>query len=496
MVHYKYDKGGMLRKVQGNKSYIQQGIPWPGHLSGASGNEDGVPTDTVEESRDITFHYYYYDYIDSIRYNKFGLKAEQWNGNGTHASYRYDTLLRLDTLLLYNASNVKLQDIKYNYDAAGNILSLQNNAGTVSSLGGKYTCTYGYDSLYRLVQSSGNMRTRPSASYNLSMTYLADGRISQKTQSGSTMFNWNTQNFSNTYNYAYNTVRPHTIRSVAGNDHTWDANGNMLKQRNNASVIGVYYELQWDEENRLQLADMPYANRCAYYKYDAAGERFYKNAGTRTEMAQNGHMVVYNEYDNPVLYASPYVVATPQGYTKHYFIESERIASRIGDGNFPDIDTYATTVLNLYNKKTKINATAPDSIVSNKFAFLRTLTSNWSAHHTTYWQHGDHLGSASWVTDTNGVGYQHLQYMPWGEQWIDQRKSGYTYNTRYTFSGKERDEETGFSYFGARYYNPDLSIWLSVDPMAAKYPSLSPYAYCGNNPVRLVDPDGRDWVDR
>ena len=60
----------------------------------------------------------------------------------------------------------------------------------------------------------------------------------------------------------------------------------------------------------------------------------------------------------------------------------------------------------------------------------------------------------------------------------------------YTFSAKERDAETGLSYFGARYYSSDLSIWLSVDPMAAKYPSTSPYAYCRNNPIRLVDPNG------
>ena len=60
-------------------------------------------------------------------------------------------------------------------------------------------------------------------------------------------------------------------------------------------------------------------------------------------------------------------------------------------------------------------------------------------------------------------------------------------------TGKERDSETGFSYFGARYYDSDLMTgWLSVDPMADKYPSLSPYAYCGWNPVRLVDPDGED----
>ncbi len=62
----------------------------------------------------------------------------------------------------------------------------------------------------------------------------------------------------------------------------------------------------------------------------------------------------------------------------------------------------------------------------------------------------------------------------------------------HTFSAKERDAETGLSYFGARYYSSDLSIWLSVDPMSDKYPSLSPYVYCADNPVKLVDPDGEE----
>lgn len=57
-------------------------------------------------------------------------------------------------------------------------------------------------------------------------------------------------------------------------------------------------------------------------------------------------------------------------------------------------------------------------------------------------------------------------------------------------SGKEKDSETGYHYFGARYYNSDLSLWLSVDPMSDKYPSLSPYNYCAWNPMKLVDPDG------
>ena len=65
----------------------------------------------------------------------------------------------------------------------------------------------------------------------------------------------------------------------------------------------------------------------------------------------------------------------------------------------------------------------------------------------------------------------------------------------HTFSAKEKDSETGLSYFGSRYYNSDLSIWLSVDPMSDKYPSLSPYVYCANNPIKLVDPNGEEVGD-
>jgi RHS repeat-associated protein len=61
-------------------------------------------------------------------------------------------------------------------------------------------------------------------------------------------------------------------------------------------------------------------------------------------------------------------------------------------------------------------------------------------------------------------------------------------------TGKERDEETGYGYFGARYMDHELmTMWLSVDPLADKYPSISPYAYCAWNPVKLVDPDGREF---
>jgi len=76
---------------------------------------------------------------------------------------------------------------------------------------------------------------------------------------------------------------------------------------------------------------------------------------------------------------------------------------------------------------------------------------------------------------------------------VNQRTS--SFSSMYTFSAKEKDTETGYSYFGSRYYSSDLSVWLSVDPMSDKYPSLSPYTYCANNPVKLVDPDGEEIGD-
>jgi RHS repeat-associated protein len=101
------------------------------------------------------------------------------------------------------------------------------------------------------------------------------------------------------------------------------------------------------------------------------------------------------------------------------------------------------------------------------------------------------LGSGTWITYTDGEAIQHLHYLPFGEEQIDQRLT--SFNSRYTFSAKEKDVETNYSYFGARYYTSDLSIWLSVDPLSDKYPSLSPYNYCANNPIRITDPNGMEW---
>ena len=106
-----------------------------------------------------------------------------------------------------------------------------------------------------------------------------------------------------------------------------------------------------------------------------------------------------------------------------------------------------------------------------------------------YYYHGDHLGSADWVTNKSGEVIAEYKYAPYGELVFSEKEGDY--NERYKFTGKERDSETGYDYFGARFFWSALGHWLSVDPLADKYPGISPYAYCSWDPINKIDPDGR-----
>ena len=74
-----------------------------------------------------------------------------------------------------------------------------------------------------------------------------------------------------------------------------------------------------------------------------------------------------------------------------------------------------------------------------------------------------------------------------GEDFISQRID---WQTRYTFSAKEKDKNTGYHYFGARYYDSEISIFISCDPLGALRPWVSSYNYVQWNPLNRVDPTG------
>ncbi|WP_029409284.1 RHS repeat domain-containing protein, partial [Treponema pedis] len=133
-----------------------------------------------------------------------------------------------------------------------------------------------------------------------------------------------------------------------------------------------------------------------------------------------------------------------------------------------------------------------------------------------YYYHSDHLGSAQFVTDWKGRQYEHIEYTPYGELWIEEVAAGLD-KLPFRFTGKELDEETGLYYYGARYLDPKYSRWLSGEPALNDYIPKAPiddeakklnenlpgmvgvfdvvnlhvYHYAGNNPVKYTDPDGR-----
>jgi RHS repeat-associated protein len=108
-----------------------------------------------------------------------------------------------------------------------------------------------------------------------------------------------------------------------------------------------------------------------------------------------------------------------------------------------------------------------------------------------YYFHPDHLGSSSYITNGSGNVIQHMEYLPFGETLVDEHIN--SFSSPFKFNGKEHDEETGNYYYGARYYDPKLSIFISVDPLVEK--TMSSYGYCYNNPVRYTDPTGMESDD-
>ena len=116
-----------------------------------------------------------------------------------------------------------------------------------------------------------------------------------------------------------------------------------------------------------------------------------------------------------------------------------------------------------------------------------------SEYPLVYWYHPDYLGNTEYITDMSGKAFQYFWHSPWGETWVNQHAGTGSYSSPYRFNAKEWDAETGNYYYGARYYPPSTSVWLSVDKKAHWYPQINPYGFTLNNPVNLIDPNGQ-WV--
>lgn len=250
---------------------------------------------------------------------------------------------------------------------------------------------------------------------------------------------------------------------------------------------------------------------------------------------ENGELIDSNiQMGNYTTYPSAFLVVDPDGiYSKHYYAGTQRIAARMGNQNADEIfaDKKKSAKLSGTENDTD-NEFSPDKLKDlqrkdlqsyldkagkeARLSFKEYKPNNeeqeqapppsegagegsYAAYGAVpeemiYYYHPDHLGTATYLTDINGYAYEFFLNLPFGETMAEQHSQTADYVNRWKFTGHELDKETGLYYANARYYDPKLSIFISVDPLAEKYPNWNPYAYCFNSPIVYRDPDGRDPI--
>jgi len=357
------------------------------------------------------------------------------------------------------------------------------------------------------VADDGNKRNQYRQTYD----YDTIGNIAKKTSYNHlTPGNEKPNVLNYTFNYLYTGVKPHAPAQIGNWTYTYDANGNLTKKErlvgttgnsskndrkdngkekedksrgkkdgltygseelnNNKNKVkkdppgqegrsdsdieggGTSGEYIWNEENRLVEAKVDGNGKSTYFLYDYKGDRTIKRG-------QGGETLYVNEY---------YQLQNQNIITKHIFVGSTRIVSKL---------THYSNYDSNYEKK------------------------------NTYTYHPDHLGSSNFVTDPEGNEFEHMEYTPYGESWVDEGTNKNVIG--YRFTSKELDTETGLYYFGARYLDPLTSRWVNTDPALEMYlPSstnkqklpglggvfnsinLNLYHYASNNPLKYVDPNG------
>jgi len=486
-VFYSYDLGGNLVKIQG------------------------------------TFQGNGYDYLKRIDYDHYEQRNYVLYGNGTDMQYSYTpTLRRLDNHVARTSNQMEMFNNSYEFDKVGNVLGITNNAGTnpINGMGGSYTHSYNYDNLNRLTNAIGGftgdeqqreLGNDANSTYKLDMEYNSSHGITRKTQEHIKNNDYVIPNtYKNVYSYYQGTHRIREIDDSAGLVETfkYDSNGNMRFRIKNEIQDKEYI---WDESNRLRAVTDE--NNMQHYIYDAAGERILKAESDLEQLYENGTLVnqsgvTFNSYKT---YPSAYIVVDGNGqYSKHYFAGSERIVSLIGDENASifDLKQRATTGFDpdkLRQKQIKDLQNMAKSANKGTVSFKEFKSADESKANANgeqrrpmgniYFFHPDYLGTATYLTDINGNPYQFFLNLPFGETMAEQHSLTENYSNPYKFNGKELDEATGLYYYGARYYDPRISTWASVDPLAEKFPSWNPYNYTMQNPINLIDPDGRMAID-
>jgi RHS repeat-associated protein len=442
-------------------------------------------------------------FVENIDYNEKGQRTLIAYANGTSTTYAYDRLtFRLTGLKTMrpagrNGSSAQIfvdpavvQDLRYIYDPAGNITRREDAAFKRVVNSGENVdpaCDYVYDAIYRLVEANGRehvaqseLDSGPAAENRRDYPFLGTRANPLDLQAlrnyteryeydeaGNFLFlrhlakNWN---WHRSYEYSADSLlEPGTknnrlTKTEVGNSGNFTEEYKYEDTERN-DVHGCMttintMKMAWDFKDQLQMVDLG-GGGTAYYVYDASGRRVRKvveseTGAFRKERIYIGGYEVYREHNGGT---APKL----ERETLHVMDDKQRIA--------------------LVETRTIGNELGvPVQIIRYQFA--------------------NHLGSACLELDDQAKFISYEEYYPYGSTSFQCTEPGReTPAKRYRYTGKERDEETGLYYYGARYYASWLGRWTSCDP-AGLVDGGNLYLYVKGNPIKLIDPFGLSGWDR
>ena len=480
-------------------------------------------------------------FVTNIDYNARGQRILMEHGSGAETSYKYDPLtfrlIRMKTTRpdspgdavsqLFSDPRV-VQDLGYSYDPAGNINLMEDFAAKTIYNNGEQVepaCSYTYDSIYRLIEAKG------------------------REHAGQRVFNFNpTDGNFRDYPFAGHRQHPHDLQAMYNytQHYEYDAAGNLHFMRHIAGGGSWNRSYFYEEDsliefgkksNRLSSTTVGTGNPAAeHYTYDAHGNTVtmahlpLMRWDYRDQLQAVSQQVVKNGGNPETIYytcdaAGQRVRKVTEGQSapgrspvrkkKRIYLGGFEIYREFdGDGAAVELER---ETLHVMDDQQRIALVETQTIKQSAPVNVPTPLQRY--------QLGNHLGSASLELDEQARIISCEEYTPYGSSSF-QAVSSYSEVSakRYRYTGKERDEESGFYYHGARYYAPWLGRWTSCDPaglvdknsftykhIAQEWDNstdlmnynarlydphvINRYSYVLNNPLRYVDPTGYSAAD-
>jgi len=445
-------------------------------------------------------------FVNNIDYDAKGQRRRIDYGNGASTFYDYDPLtFRLVHLLTRRNAVVfpddcpqpqsadwpgcQVQNLHYTYDPVGNITHIRDDAQQIVYFRNQRvepSAEYTYDAIYRLIEATGREHLGQAGTPiphshddvrrvgllhprdgNAMSTYIeryvydAVGNFMKMQHRGSDLAH---PGWTRSYEYSEpSLIEPAkmsnrlTSTTMGATQETYSVNGDGYDPHGNMLKMPQLQVMEWDYKDQLFMSQRQAVNaqddegqqrqgERTYYVYDASGQRVrkvteLKNGNLKDERIYLGGFEIYRKHSG----ANAGLVRE----TLHIMDDKQRIAL---------VET-------------------------------RNEVDDGTAKQLVRYQFGNHLGSASLELDDQGQIISYEEYTPYGSTSYQAVRSQTRVPKRYRYAGKERDEESGFTYHGARYYASWLGRWISADRVGL-VDGANLYSFVRDNPVVLSDPTG------